>query len=120
MRLFTGWFTMRPECALCGMRFERAQGYWVGAIYVNYAVTATAFAYEETTVADGGVVSGTVKFSGPAPKLEPIAVNKNRDVCGERKPSEALVVGAHGGVKGGVVLIEGVTRGKKVKSDVIV
>ena len=26
--------------ALCGLRFERAQGYFVGAIYVNYAVTA--------------------------------------------------------------------------------
>ena len=24
---------------MCGLRFERAQGYWVGAIYVNYAVT---------------------------------------------------------------------------------
>ena len=32
---------MRADCALCGLRFERAQGYWVGAIYVNYAVTAT-------------------------------------------------------------------------------
>ena len=32
---------MRSECALCGLRYERAQGYWVGAIYVNYAVTAT-------------------------------------------------------------------------------
>ena len=34
-----GWFVMTPACALCGLRFERAQGYWVGAIYVNYAVT---------------------------------------------------------------------------------
>ena len=81
---------------------------------------ARTMAYEEVAVGDGGVVSGTVKFSGTAPKLEPIAVNKNRDVCGERKPSEALVVGGNGGVKGGVVLIEGVTRGKKAKSDVIV
>ena len=32
---------MRPECALCGLRFERAQGYWVGAIYVNYGVTSS-------------------------------------------------------------------------------
>ena len=39
--LFTGWFAMRPECALCGLRFERAQGYWVGAIYLNYGVSAT-------------------------------------------------------------------------------
>ena len=38
-RLFAGWFTMRQACDLCGLRFERAQGYFVGAIYVNYAVT---------------------------------------------------------------------------------
>jgi hypothetical protein len=32
---------MPPRCAACGLSFERAQGYWVGAIYVNYAVTVT-------------------------------------------------------------------------------
>jgi uncharacterized protein (DUF983 family) len=37
--LFTGWFRMAESCALCGLRFERAQGYFVGAIYINYAVT---------------------------------------------------------------------------------
>jgi len=37
--LFRGWFAMAESCALCGLRFERAQGYFVGAIYVNYAVT---------------------------------------------------------------------------------
>lgn len=31
---------MAEACALCGLRFERAQGYFVGAIYVNYTVTA--------------------------------------------------------------------------------
>lgn len=30
---------MPEACALCGLRYERAQGYWVGAIYVNYGVT---------------------------------------------------------------------------------
>ncbi|MBM3217553.1 MAG: DUF983 domain-containing protein [Candidatus Rokubacteria bacterium] len=38
-RLFTGWVAMARACALCGLRYERAQGYWVGAIYVNYGVT---------------------------------------------------------------------------------
>ena len=38
-RLFRGWFAMREACVLCGLRFERAQGYFVGAIYLNYAVT---------------------------------------------------------------------------------
>jgi uncharacterized protein (DUF983 family) len=39
--LFRGWFAMHAACDLCGFRFERAQGYFVGAIYVNYGVTAT-------------------------------------------------------------------------------
>ena len=37
--MFRGWFRMAPVCSACGLRFERAQGYFVGAIYVNYAVT---------------------------------------------------------------------------------
>ena len=37
--LFTGWFTMPPRCSFCGIAFEREQGYFVGAIYVNYALT---------------------------------------------------------------------------------
>jgi uncharacterized protein (DUF983 family) len=39
--LFSGWFRMAEVCDLCGLRYERAQGYWVGAIYVNYGVTTT-------------------------------------------------------------------------------
>jgi uncharacterized protein (DUF983 family) len=31
---------MAVACRLCGLRFERAQGYFVGAIYLNYGVTA--------------------------------------------------------------------------------
>jgi plastocyanin len=81
---------------------------------------ASGAAYEEVAVPDGGVVSGVVKFVGTPPKLEPIAVNKNRDVCGDKKPSEALVIGAAGGVRGSVVRIEGVTRGKKSKGDVVI
>ena len=30
---------MRDRCAACGLRYEREQGYFVGAIYINYAVT---------------------------------------------------------------------------------
>jgi plastocyanin len=87
---------------------------------ITLAPPAAGAAYEEVAVPDGGVVKGAVKFIGAVPKLEPIPVNKNRDVCGERKPSEALVVSAGGGVKGSVILIEGVTRGKKAKGDVVI
>ena len=37
--LFRGWFSMHVRCPVCGLRFEREQGYFVGAIYVNYAMT---------------------------------------------------------------------------------
>ena len=39
--LFRGWFAMNTVCAVCDLRFERAPGYWIGAIYVNYGVTVT-------------------------------------------------------------------------------
>jgi uncharacterized protein (DUF983 family) len=39
-RLFARRFTMHETCEHCGFRFEREPGYFVGAIYVNYAVTA--------------------------------------------------------------------------------
>lgn len=35
--LYTGAFAMREVCAVCGLRYEREPGYFVGAIYVNYA-----------------------------------------------------------------------------------
>jgi uncharacterized protein (DUF983 family) len=38
--LFVGPFTMHPRCAACGLVYERESGYFVGAIYLNYAVTA--------------------------------------------------------------------------------
>ena len=76
-------------------------------------------AYEEIAVKDGGTLTGVVRFTGTAPKLEPIPVNKNRDVCGDQKPSEALVVGPDRGVKGSVILLEGVTKGKKATGDVM-
>ncbi len=38
--VFAGWFRMREACPACGFRFEREPGYFVGAIYVNYAITA--------------------------------------------------------------------------------
>jgi uncharacterized protein (DUF983 family) len=37
--LYAGWFRMHEQCAACGFRYEREQGYFVGAIYINYAAT---------------------------------------------------------------------------------
>ena len=37
--LFSGRFSMYSHCVSCDLQFERESGYFVGAIYVNYAVT---------------------------------------------------------------------------------
>lgn len=37
--LFRKWFTMHARCAVCQLRFEREQGYFLGAMYINYGVT---------------------------------------------------------------------------------
>src|SRR5262249_10240143 len=37
--LFASWTRMHASCSACGMRFEREKGYFIGAIYVNYAFT---------------------------------------------------------------------------------
>jgi len=55
------------------------------------ALAAPVGAYEAITVKDGGTVTGVVRFVGTPPTLSPIPVNKNRDVCGDQKPSEAIV-----------------------------
>ena len=38
-KVFDGLFSMRVSCSHCLLKFEREQGYFVGAIYVNYAAT---------------------------------------------------------------------------------
>jgi len=91
----------------------------LGAVVLALALSAPASAYDVVTVSDGGTLSGSVKFSGAVPTLPPLSVNKNRDVCGDSKESEALVLGPDRGVRGSVILIEGVARGKKGAADVV-
>jgi uncharacterized protein (DUF983 family) len=37
--LYAKPFHMRTHCANCDLKFEREQGYFVGAIYINYTAT---------------------------------------------------------------------------------
>jgi hypothetical protein len=91
----------------------------LAALVVTAALAQPAAAYEIVSVADGGILTGLVKFVGAPPRLEPLAVNKNRDVCGDRKESEALVLGPEHGVRGSVILLEGVGRGKKPGAELV-
>jgi uncharacterized protein DUF983 len=37
-KLFTGWFRMKERCPRCGYRFEREEGFFLGAYVVNLAI----------------------------------------------------------------------------------
>jgi Mn2+/Fe2+ NRAMP family transporter len=37
-KLFTGWFRMKERCPGCGYRFEREEGFFLGAYVINLAI----------------------------------------------------------------------------------
>jgi Carboxypeptidase regulatory-like domain len=88
-------------------------------LVVAAALVTPAAAYEVVPVSDGGALAGVVKFSGPPPRLDLLAVTRDPDACGEQKDPEALVVGPERGVRGSVILVEGVARGKKPGAEVV-
>jgi plastocyanin len=64
-------------------------------------------------VEGGGSVSGRVIYRGMPPERAPVAVTKDREVCGRTAHrAEGLVVGRGGGLQNAVVSIDPVTRGK--------
>src|SRR5438552_16178561 len=39
-RMFRGSFTMNDPCPVCGLVFQREEGYFLGAMYVSYILSA--------------------------------------------------------------------------------
>jgi len=72
--------------------------------------------YQVIDVNDGGTITGTVKWSGPAPKGPAIGINKDPEVCdpqGQKKRDlERLLVAANGGVANTVVFLKDISKGK--------
>jgi uncharacterized protein (DUF983 family) len=38
-RIFRGWLAMHEVCPVCALQFNREQGYYIGAMYVSYALS---------------------------------------------------------------------------------
>lgn len=41
--MFRSWGTLRDRCPECHVEYEREEGYWLGAILINTAVTIGVF-----------------------------------------------------------------------------
>jgi uncharacterized protein (DUF983 family) len=42
-RIFSSYFKLKERCPRCGYNFSREDGYWVGAIIMNTAITEALF-----------------------------------------------------------------------------
>ena len=42
-KAFSSYFGLTEHCGRCGLRFEREEGYWVGALIINTTVVFGAF-----------------------------------------------------------------------------
>jgi len=72
--------------------------------------------YTVITVQNGGTISGTVKWSGPAVKPPSVPITKNPEVCDPEgtkvRDMERLVIGPDQGVENTVVYLKNITQGK--------
>jgi len=75
--------------------------------------------YKVINVTDGGTISGTVKWAGPAARALEFPISKDPQICDpESKKTadlERLVVGPQGGVANTVVYLKNVTSGKALE-----
>lgn len=83
------------------------------------SIVASAFAqdgYRVVAVADGGTISGTVKWSGPMPRNLDFPVTKDPEICDPDNKKitnlERLIVGSEGGVANTIVYLKNISSGK--------
>ena len=75
--------------------------------------------YEVISVTNGGNISGTVKWSGPAPRPLLFPVTKDPQICDpdshKKVDLERLIVGPDGGVANTVVFLKNIRQGKALE-----
>jgi hypothetical protein len=76
----------------------RSEKSWLTALLLvsSAALAPAQSAYQTITVSDGGTITGTVKWSGPVPKIPTLVINKDPEICDpqaqKKRDLERLVV----------------------------
>ncbi len=88
----------------------------IGGICLLVAAWAwLAHAYEGGPVATGGTLVGEVKLTGDIPEPKKIMIDKDQEVCGKERLSEALIVSKTSkGIQHAVVSLVGIKKGRPV------
>jgi len=92
-------------------QFPLAAAMMLGAVGNAHAQT-----YQVVSVPSAGNIRGSVKWSGPEPRLATFVINKDPQVCDpdsqKTRDLERLIIGPDAGVKNTVVYLKNVSKGK--------
>jgi hypothetical protein len=83
----------------------------VGALILAAAARAE---YTETTVTNGGTVTGRVSYDGTPPPPEKVTITQDPATCGTSRELDEWQVSSSGGVKEAVVYLVDIKSGKKM------
>jgi len=92
----------------------------VGAASSDEAVESLVFpaSYKVTSVANGGTITGVVKFEGDMPKLKKLEITKDVKVCGKTdKHDERIVVGEGNVLRDTIVYLMDISAGADFPKD---
>src|SRR6266852_2393909 len=86
-------------------------------LWLVVAVEASAqTGYQVVQFTQAGTISGTVKWSGPLPRILSFPIDKDPQVCDpdsrKTRDLDRLIVGAQNGVANTVVFLKDISRGK--------
>lgn len=99
------------------MKIQSAKLIGVGLAAVLFAAwSGSSGAYEAIAIKDGATIRGSVKVDGNLPKLAPLQITKNKEICKD-VPNETLIVGPGRGLRYAVVTLEDITKGKAVERE---
>jgi hypothetical protein len=118
---------MHDKICKRALRLGRGQGRFIGGntvrrfLFFTLLLTVAEVCvgqndYRVIAVANGGTISGTVKWTGPLPHTPEFPVTKDPQICdpGSKKTVdlERLIVGPEGGVANTIVYLANVSSGK--------
>ena len=76
--------------------------------------------YQVVSLSSPGTIAGTVKWSGPLPRIPTFSINKDPEICDpeshKTRDLERLIVSSQGGVSNTVVFLRDISRGKLTTS----
>jgi hypothetical protein len=94
----------------------RAISLFVVLLVLSVAHSAAQSGYQTVTVNDGGTIAGTVKWTGPVPKIPSVVINKDPEICDpqaqKKRDLERLIIASGGGVANTVVFLKDISKGK--------